>query len=91
VTADWATGMCVKVLHRAIEAARPETEHLFDDPISRHLLPGIWWAFLLPGLRQVVVALVEKQGPGALGNLYGRTRYNDDVVRRALEGGWSKS
>ena len=82
-----STGMTVMALLRAIEAARPETERLFDDPISRRLVPGIWRAFLLPGLGDLLVALTEKRGPGALGNLYCRTRYIDDALRRALAGG----
>jgi hypothetical protein len=45
---------------------------------------------LLPGVRHMVVPLVEKRGPGALGNLYDRTRYIDDVLHRARTGGSSK-
>ncbi|MFQ5857009.1 MAG: nitroreductase/quinone reductase family protein [Anaerolineae bacterium] len=74
-------------LFRAIELSRPEAERLFDDPISRELLPLPWRILLLPGLRHTFVAVAERLGPGALGNLFCRTRYIDDVLRAALEEG----
>ena len=81
------TGMIVMALIRAIESYRPERERLFDDRFSRGLVPGLWKVLLLPGLRHALVALAEARGPGALGNLYCRTRYIDDALRNALDGG----
>ncbi len=80
-------GMTVMALMRAAEAQRPATERLFDDSVSRLLLPGLWKVLLLPGVRHALLALTEKRGPGALGNIYCRTRYIDDMLCNALRKG----
>jgi len=84
------TGLTVMALIRAIESYRPERDRLFDDRFSRGLLPGSWRAFLLPGVRHALLALGERRGPGALGNLYCRTRYIDDALVEAMRGGISR-
>jgi methyltransferase (TIGR00027 family) len=80
-------GMMAMALFRTMESSRPEGERLFDDPVSRKLLTGFWRFFLLPGPRQALVAFSERRGPGALGNLFCRTRYIDDALRQALANG----
>ena len=80
-------GMMAMALFRTIESSRPEGERLFDDPVSRCLLTPFWRVFLLPGLRHAMVAFAERRGPGALGNLFCRTRTIDDALCQALAEG----
>jgi methyltransferase (TIGR00027 family) len=80
-------GMTVMAFSRVAESLRPAEERLFDDRFSRVLLPGVWQLLLLPGLRHALLALAERRGPGALGNLYCRTRYIDQALHSALERG----
>lgn len=80
-------GMYAMALFRAIEASRPQNERLFSDEISRALLPFPWWIFTLPGFRETFVVMAEKRGPGALGNLFCRTRYIDETLNDALTRG----
>jgi methyltransferase (TIGR00027 family) len=75
---------------RAAEFYQPEHERLFHDPFSRRLLPGLWKFFLLPGLRQAMIAMTDKVGPGVMGSVYCRTRYIDDALQSALENGASQ-
>jgi methyltransferase (TIGR00027 family) len=72
---------------RAVESYQPDDKRLFEDRFSRYLMPGLWKLFLLPGLRNGVVALSEQAAPGATGNLYCRTRYIDDALRDAMGAG----
>ena len=80
-------GYLLMSLLRAIESSSPEDQHLFEDPVSQAMLPWYFKPFLLPGLRQLVVAVTERRGPGAYGNLVCRTRYIDDALLAALSTG----
>ena len=72
---------------RAAESHQPAQKRLFEDSFSRRLLPGVWKLFLLPGLRQAMIGMTEKVGPGVIGSLYCRTRFIDDALHAALENG----
>jgi len=69
---------------RAIESYRPEGERLFEDHFTRSLMPPFWHAVVkllsLPGLGDAVLAIRERQFPGAIGNLLCRTRFIDERV-----------
>lgn len=80
-------GMITMALLRATETCRPEDQRIFQDGFSRRILPGPLRLLLLPGLRHAMMAMVEVRGPGALGNLFCRTRYIDDALRNALAKG----
>ncbi|MCJ7660447.1 MAG: class I SAM-dependent methyltransferase [Anaerolineales bacterium] len=80
-------GYLLMSLLRAIESSLPEDQCLFEDPVSQAMLPWYFKPFLLPGLRQLVVAVTERRGPGAYGNLVCRTRYIDDALLAALSTG----
>jgi methyltransferase (TIGR00027 family) len=73
--------------YRAIEAYQPEREQLFEDGISRELMPNSWKVSLLPGVRHAIVTFTEQFAPGIMGSIYCRTRYIDDVLRNALRQG----
>ncbi len=72
---------------RAIEAYQSERERLFDDQVSRELMPSSWKISLLPGIRHAIVTFTEQFAPGIMGSLYCRTRYIDDALRNALRKG----
>jgi hypothetical protein len=82
-TTTLGIGMTVMALARAAESCHPK--RLFDDPFSRKLAPGLWQLLLLPGACQAILALAERRGPGAMGNLYCRMRAIDDALIAALE------
>jgi methyltransferase (TIGR00027 family) len=75
---------------RAVESYMPEPKRLFDDSFSRDLMPGLWKVFFFPGLRQAVIALSERVGPGVVGSQYCRTCYIDEALRNALEAGMTQ-
>jgi methyltransferase (TIGR00027 family) len=72
---------------RAIEAYQPERERLFDDPVSRELIPSSWKISLLPGIRHAIITSAEQFAPGVMGSLYCRTRYIDDALCHTLGAG----
>jgi methyltransferase (TIGR00027 family) len=72
---------------RAIEAYQPERERLFDDRVSRELIPSSWKISLLPGVRHAIVTFTEQFAPGVMGSLYCRTRYIDYVLCYTLRAG----
>jgi methyltransferase (TIGR00027 family) len=74
---------------RVVELYYPRDKRLFDDEFALKLLPFGWRLFFrlafLPGLRSVVLSLRERRMPGTLGAILCRTRYIDDVLKRALK------
>jgi methyltransferase (TIGR00027 family) len=76
---------------RGLEAHRPVSDRLLEDPVSLRLLAPAWRfllrLFVLIRLDKAIMAHRERQLPGVIGNLLCRTRYIDDALRRALEGG----
>jgi methyltransferase (TIGR00027 family) len=79
-----ATGLLLATALRLSEMYRPEAERIIEDDFGRSFLTPLFRGFLLPGMRHGLIALVEKRGPGAMGMLLCRTRYNDDALRVAL-------
>jgi methyltransferase (TIGR00027 family) len=76
---------------RGLESERPAGDRILDDPTSLRLLPTRWRFLLrllaLTRLDEAILARRERQFPGVIGSLLCRTRYIDDVLRRAIEGG----
>ena len=77
-------------LFRALESSLPAGRRLFDDPFARDFL-GPPLAFVarlgtLPGLREVVLRIIDCRWPGARTSGATRTRFIDDAVGAALEG-----
>ncbi len=79
---------------RVIESYRPKEERLFEDSLALAFLPASWRIIMelmrLPGIGTAVLALRERQVPGAIGNILCRTRFIDDTLRDALEEGDSE-
>ena len=73
---------------RGLESDRPPDERVVDDPVSLRLLPTAsrWVLRLLEvtGLADVILTRRERDLPGVIGSLLGRTRYIDDVLREAV-------
>ena len=76
-------------LFRALESSLPAGRRLFDDPFARHFL-GPSLAFVarlgnLPGLRELVLRIIDRRWPGARTSGVARTRFIDEAVGPALE------
>jgi methyltransferase (TIGR00027 family) len=76
----FGAGLVVATSIRATEAFRPVNERIFDARFDYALLPTAWRALMLPGIRHLLVALLEKFGMGTLGMLFCRTRFIDDAL-----------
>ena len=76
----FGAGLAVATAIRATESFRPANERIFDARFDCTLLPTFWRALLLPGIRQLLVALLEKFGMGTPGMLFCRTRFIDDAL-----------
>jgi methyltransferase (TIGR00027 family) len=77
---------------RAAESRQPERRRLLDDPIARHLVRRLPYRLPLRSavLARLILAAVDRRCPGLHGHVVLRTRYTDDAVRAALEGGTSQ-
>ncbi|MCK5571619.1 MAG: SAM-dependent methyltransferase [Bacteroidetes bacterium] len=76
---------------RAIENHRPREDRLFEDPFARGLLKPAYRLIVdvmrVRRIREPLLAMRERQFPGAIGNLLCRTRYIDDAFHDALQKG----
>ena len=76
---------------RAIETHRPGEDRLFEDPFARGLLKPTYRLIVdvmrVRRVREPLLAMRERQFPGAIGNLLCRTRYIDDALHDALDKG----
>lgn len=82
-----ATGLLMSNVLRSSELYHPKEQRIIEDEFGRRFLPPLWRAFLLPGLRHLLLALVEGRLRGGVGMLICRTRYIDDALRAALDQG----
>ena len=80
-------GCFLMSLLRAADSSLPEDKRHTNDPVSRAVLPWYLKPFLLPGLRQLLVAVTECRVPGVYSNLVCRTRYIDEALKDALSTG----
>lgn len=73
---------------RAMEMLFPETERLYTDQYSKEFLTGSNRFFLNimkhEGVRNWMMNLMEKAGPGIYGGIISRTKYMDDVLEAAI-------
>ena len=81
----FSAGLAAATAIRATEAFRPADERIFDARFDYALLPTFWRALLLPGIRHVLVALIEKFAMGTPGMLFCRTRFIDDALVQWLK------
>jgi methyltransferase (TIGR00027 family) len=76
-------------LFRALEAARPASRRVCDDPLARHFLS---WPFVLvtrigaiPGVATGVRSYIDRRWPGVRTSVVARTRLIDDLMTAALD------
>ena len=76
---------------RGLENSRPEQERLFSDPYAYRLLTPLYKVLFhilrLPRVGSAILARRDRQLPGAIGGILGRTCYIDDALRQALAEG----
>jgi len=84
---------------RARESARPQRERLFEDPFAYDLLPSLYDSPLyralyhltrLPVIGPPIEASWDRQIPGVVGGILGRTCFIDDALREALAEGFEQ-
>lgn len=78
-------------LFRAIESNQPQNKRLFNDPLASLFLDtGLQLAVkitALPLIGNTVINYIQKRGMGGLSASIARTKYIDDLVKRAVDGG----
>lgn len=83
----FSLGLALATAIRATEAFRPENERIYDAQFDYSILPIFWRGLLLPGIRQLLILLLEKFAMGTPGMLFCRTRFIDDALVDSLERG----
>ncbi len=73
-------GLNLSTALRATEALQPADKQIFNADFDYAMLPKTWRGLLLPGVRQLILGILEKSGIGTPGMLFCRTRYIDDAL-----------
>ena len=75
-------------LFRALESALPESRRLFADPLARRFLTWplslVARLMVVPGVRKMVLWLIDNRWPGVRSSVVARTRLIDDAMATAL-------
>jgi len=81
----------VPMLQVAIEQLVPDEQRITRDPLAYRLLPpplkGLVNLCRIEPLRQVLLNVVDRKGPGIRGGLLCRKRYIDEKLKEALDAG----
>ena len=77
-------GLVVATVIRATEMVYPEHKRIYDARFDYALLSPVWKVLLLPGVRSVLIALIEKFAMGTPGMLSCRTKFIDDALVKWL-------
>ena len=80
-------GLVVATVIRATEMAFPEQKRIYDARFDYGLLSPFWKAILLPGVRSVLIGMLERFAMGTPGMLFCRTRFIDDALVNWLANG----
>ncbi len=80
-------GLVVATAIRATEMVYPEHKRIYDARFDYALLSPVWKVLLLPGVRSVIIGMLEKFAMGTPGMLFCRTRFIDDALINWLENG----
>ena len=78
-------GFAVGTAVRAIEVFRPKGERIYDARFDYELLPAYLRWPMLPGIRHVLSAVLDRAEMGTAGMLWCRTRFIDDALVDALQ------
>ena len=74
-------GLHLSTALRATEAFQSAEQQIYDADFDFSMLPTFWRGLLLPGIRQFLLAILEKSGMGTPGMLFCRTRFIDDALK----------
>ncbi len=80
-------GLEVATALRATEAFQPTTQRIYDAQFDYAVLHPLTRLLLLPGVRHVIIAALEKWAMGTPGMLLCRSRFIDDALAVALKEG----
>ena len=80
-------GLNLSTALRATEAVQARDQRIYDAEFDYTMLPKTWRILLLPGIRHLILGLLEMSGMGTPGMLFCRTRFIDDALVDWLEAG----
>lgn len=80
-------GLNLSTALRATEAVQARDQRIYNAEFDYTMLPKTWRILLLPGIRHLILGLLEMSGMGTPGMLFCRTRFIDDALFDWLEGG----
>ena len=80
-------GMNLSTALRATEVYQARDRRIFDAEFDYTMLPKTWRILLLPGIRHLILGMLEMSGMGTPGMLFCRTRFIDDALIDWLESG----
>lgn len=83
----FSIGMNLSSVLRATETFQPPGRRLFEAEFDYAMLPAAWRILLLPGLRSLLMGLLERSGMGTPGMVFCRTRFSDDALQAWLGDG----
>jgi methyltransferase (TIGR00027 family) len=83
-------GLVVATAIRATEIVYPEHQRIYDARFDYALLSPVWKVIMLPGIRNILVGILEKFAMGTPGMLVCRTRFIDNALINWLEKGSGK-
>ena len=84
---SFGLGLNLSTALRATEAVQARDQRIYDAEFDYTMLPKTWRILLLPGIRHLILGLLEMSGMGTPGMLFCRTRFIDDALFDWLEGG----
>jgi len=77
-------GLNLSTALRATESFHTADNQIYDASFDYSMLSKSWRVLLLPGIRQLILRLIEMSGMGTPGMLLCRTRYIDDALSEWL-------
>lgn len=83
----FSLGLNAATTLRALEAFQPPNRRIYDARFDYSILPLFWRGFMLPGIRHLLVYLLQRSAMGTPGMLLCRTRFIDEALILALQSG----
>ena len=77
---SFGLGLNLSTALRATEAVQARDRRIFNAEFDYTMLPKTWRILLLPGIRHLILGLLEMSGMGTPGMLFCRTRFIDDAL-----------
>jgi methyltransferase (TIGR00027 family) len=81
----FSSGLNAATTLRALEAFQPPDMRIYDASFDYSILPLFWRGLMLPGIRHVLVYLLQRSAMGTSGMLLCRTRFIDEALILALQ------